>query len=271
MISSSLVGGFANAWSTRSIPPDARSNADVARTEHVGAAGEDVEHGWDRGRRRVVGRGGVRVAGACEVRVLLRLREGEEVVVLDARGVAFDQRGQREVLAFRLHRVVELVEVEVLVLQRVRELVHERDPGVDVGQVGAAHEERLAVLVVEADGVGGAEVALRLDEVDRTLDEPDGAELTGDALGFLAVLLGDLRVAALELLHERGIGEELHPHRVLELQLPVALHELHVLRDPRIPVVRCAGGGRGGTGGEADGCDDRPEHQERRPRARSRP
>jgi len=50
-----------------------------------------------------------------------------------------------------------------------------------------------------------------------------------------AVLLRDLRIVALVRLHERGVGEELDTHRMVELQLPVLLDERHVLRDPGIP------------------------------------
>ena len=180
-----------------------------------------------------------RVGGiAGEVRVLFRLGQREQVVVLDAGRVTLDQRGQGEVFALGLDRVVELGQVEVLVLERVRELVHDGDAHVDIGEVGAAHVQRLALLVVEADGVGGTEIAFRLDQVDGPFDEPDRAELAGDALGFDAVLLRDLRIVALVRLHERGVGEELDAHRVVELQLPVLLDERHVLRDPGIPSFR---------------------------------
>ena len=54
------------------------------------------------------------------------------------------------------------------------------------------------------------------------------------SLGFDAVLLRDLRIVALEGLHERGVVEELTGPGV-ELQLPVILDERHVLRDPGIP------------------------------------
>ena len=66
-------------------------------------------------------------------------------------------------------------------------------------------------------------------------DEPERAELAGGALGLDPVLLGDLRVVALERLHERVVVEELDRHRVLEPQLAVLLHEPHVLRDVWVP------------------------------------
>ena len=136
--------------------------------------------------------------------------------------------------------MIERVEIELLVLEGVGELVHEGDADVGVAEVLAAHEECVLLLVVEADDVSGVEVTLRLDEVDRSRDEPERPQLAGVALGLSAVALAHLGVVALVRLHERLVGEELHRHGMIERELAVAFHEADVLRHPRIPLGRWA-------------------------------
>ena len=121
-----MEGGSSKASSTPSLPSLVDQHGDERLPEGVGGAEDGA-----RGTRDV---GGGLLALGQLLRVLLvvggLLLVGElllDVGVLDAEGVALGQAAERRGRAVVDRRVVEALEVEVLVLQGVGELVHERD------------------------------------------------------------------------------------------------------------------------------------------------
>ena len=207
-----------------------------------------------------LGRAAVAIAGIpVVVLVLLFGREREVVGLFDEAGVALDERGECEILAAVTHEAVELVEVEALVLQCVRELVHDGDTCDDIVDVGAADDHALRPVAVEAGDRRGVEVLVGADEVDVTFDETEGAELARVVLGRGALRLGGLVVVAVavEQLQELLVGEEVDGNRVLELQSPFLLDEPHVLDDAGVPVAllreRVAAAGLGADAGAGAG------------------
>ena len=172
---------------------------------------------------------------------------GERLLVglFDPDRVSFDQSGEgkrRLVVA-----AVELgtVEREVLVLKGVGQLVGERAAH-QWGGLGAADQEHLVLLVVEADDRARVQRPHRLAEVDVRSDEPQGAE---HLLGLLDAR-GARRGELLGPLLERGVVEQRYRDAPLELQPARALHE------PLQPADEGRQGGRhrrgrGGGGGLA--------------------
>ena len=101
----------------------------------------------------------------------------------------------------------------------------------------AAHVDLLRVVVVERHGVGGLRGVDRVGEVHVRADEPAGAQHAGRLVDLRALLLQVLR-AARDLLPERGAGEVVDLHRVLERQAAQRRDLRRDRRDAHVPFRR---------------------------------
>ena len=241
MICSSEVGGAAKARFTRFTPPASRRTARYARAEDVGTADEQVEHRRDarcptRARRRPGRRAPSRSTRPAPRRTASTGSRPRRSVASPSTSAVRAKSSPDG-----LDPAVELGQVEVLVLQRVRELVDEGEANLDVVEIGPPHEEPLLLLVVEPQRVGRAPRS-RDDWIRSTGPSirPNARSWPAPLFGLGAVPLRDLRVVTLVGLHEGGVGEELHRYRVLELELAVPLDELDVPGDPGVPASRAA-------------------------------
>ena len=135
----------------------------------------------------------------------------------------------------RLSRISRRVlQVEVLVLEGVGQLVHERGLH-DRRQLGAADPDPLVVLRVVADDPGLAELVEALQQVVLALEQPDRPQHRRVVGQVGPVLVGQLVLVGDDLALELLVLEEVHVDRVLELQAALLLDDRDVRLDPRIP------------------------------------
>ena len=176
------------------------------------------------------------------------LLRGERVLPgeLDATGVALDEGAEAE--AGLVLGVVELwaQQLEVLVVERVHELVHQRRLGQEV-DLGASDHQLVLVGVVEAEHAGAEHVDGDVHHVGARRQQTQGLQDEAVVLHLGPVLVGE-RVEE-ELLELRVVGE-VHRARLEELEPALGLHarrqSCHLGFDGRSTGVRC--------GARADAC-----------------
>ena len=226
--------------------------------EHVGRGAHDLQDGGARGIvARLGGRGRCHALVERRVVVVLLLPgERRHVRVLHRDRVALDEGVEREHLPAGVRPNIERVEVEVLVLERVRELVRDGDAGLDVVEVGTPDDHAFTFGVVETHHRGVVDRVLRGEQVDVAHDEPERPEICREGVGLAAVPGRDLLVRT-EGFQELVVGKELHRHRVLEVETTLAFDEARELADPRVPRI-----GRRGCHGR-NGSDRQHDHDGR--------
>ena len=122
----------------------------------------------------------------------------------------------------------------MLVLQRVGQLVGERDPD-RRGELGAPDRHLLGVGVVERERAGVGQLVGRGFEVDLARHEAEGPQL-GDGVAQLgAVLVGQGLVVADGRLAVVGGAEELDVDRMIEVEVTLLLDEVGDRRDAGVP------------------------------------
>jgi hypothetical protein len=142
-----------------------------------------------------------------------------------------DHRGDRRLPVVVAREVFERVEVEVLILQRVHQLVRDGDPGDGVIVAALHHVQRLALGVVEPDDLFGEEVQVHPLEIHLIGEHPEA--LVGALLaGQLAL---DGRVPQLLL----QVGADLLPRPDLDLR-PGLEGQPHAPLNARDRVIRDA-------------------------------
>ncbi len=134
--------------------------------------------------------------------------------------------------------VVESPEIEVLVLDRVGQLVHERHSK-PRRELAAPNSDALGLGVVEREASLVLERAHRVDEIDVTRQQPDGTQLAFEVLQVFDVGVGQLALRRDDVAVLLGC-QEVDLHRMVVEQAPLGLHELHEVGDTGIPLVGSA-------------------------------
>ena len=133
-------------------------------------------------------------------------------------------------------------EVEVLVLQGVRELVHEGGRR-RRRQLVAADPDHLVLVGVEADDARTGQLIARLEEIDLAVEQADCPEQPLVVLDVCAVLLGQVAVVLGDLLAEGLVAQEPDGHGVLEVKAARVLDERGEGADLRVPALQPRGVG----------------------------
>ena len=140
-----------------------------------------------------------------------------------------------------------------LVLQRMRQLVHDDVPDREGGGV-AADLQLLGLGVVEADHAAGQQLLLGVLGVEARRQQAEGAEHLR-----LPVQVGvGLALQLHDAVAEGPVGEVPYLHRLLELEAPVGLHEADRLRHERVD--RAGGGLRAPRGRQQPVDPVHPRH-----------
>ena len=123
---------------------------------------------------------------------------------------------------------LQALDVEVLILECMRELVHQRSPrgDIEVVRLVALYRDRLRRGVVVRDEEVRGEVVLLFDDVGIVLGQGERAEQRLGVLGILAVLVGELRFVGPHSLVPSLVGEELGLDRALEVETALRFDEL---------------------------------------------
>ena len=152
----------------------------------------------------------------------------------------------------------------MLVLERVGELVGQRDPE-PRRELGAAHADPLVLGVVERQRARVGHLVHRVVEVDLPLGQPDGAVRADELVEHAPVLGGDVLARGRGRRAVLRRGEEVDVHRVREGEVALVLDPVGDGRDPGIPAVGVVRPGvaaeehEGSTGDQRDRADHRDD------------
>ena len=117
----------------------------------------------------------------------------------------------------------DLVEIDVLVLQRMRHLVRERAADLR-RQLRAPHRDPFGLGVVERRRAFARQLVLLVEEVEVARHEPHRPQRSLAVIDGLAVLVGQLRLRGRHLGGELLVREEVDVDRVLEQHAPRRRH-----------------------------------------------